>query len=237
MQHAPRVGMSAALQATIDSELFEECDMELKNEKKSRTKPGGEPVRSAGSVSQSILSRRGSMTGAAVMIFLLAMLAGISADGWGRLFGGNNNAMPSAAVQSQPQVDAAAPTGSNSVAETSSARGSFESTDPDRGERLAEWEKRLVAQEAELLELQKELADQLTLVTRIQSDHAAKLARLYEGMDPAAVAKLFEKLDDATIATLLPGMKTKVASAVLENLPPERGASLSEILLTLREKR
>jgi flagellar motility protein MotE (MotC chaperone) len=102
--------------------------------------------------------------------------------------------------------------------------------------RLAEREKTINARQAELEALDRNVTKKLLTLEQAESARVIELAKLYDGMDTRAVANLMASLDDSTIVAILPRMKTKNASAVLEQFPPKRAALLSKRLITIADK-
>jgi flagellar motility protein MotE (MotC chaperone) len=102
--------------------------------------------------------------------------------------------------------------------------------------RLAEREKTINARQAELEALDQKVTKKLLTLEQAESARVIELAKLYDGMDTRAVANLMASLDDSTIVAILPRMKTKNASAVLEQFPPKRAALLSKRLITIADK-
>jgi flagellar motility protein MotE (MotC chaperone) len=101
--------------------------------------------------------------------------------------------------------------------------------------RLAEKEKELEARARELDVRDKQVTQKILKLEQAESARIAKLAKLYDGMDPRSVAKLMANLDDATVVSILPRMKIKNASSVLALLPPKRAARLSKQMITIAE--
>jgi flagellar motility protein MotE (MotC chaperone) len=101
--------------------------------------------------------------------------------------------------------------------------------------RLNEREKALDAREKELNVLDTKLSQKILQLEQAESARIAKLAKLYDGMDPRSVARLVANLDDATVVALLPRMKPKNASQVLALMPPVRAANLSKQMITIAE--
>jgi len=99
---------------------------------------------------------------------------------------------------------------------------------------------KLAAREAEIGRRQKDLemreqklAQQLIKLEQAASQKIIDLAKLYDGMQPQSVAELLANLDDTTVVSIIPRMKPKVASQVLQLMPPPRAASISKQIITL----
>lgn len=107
-------------------------------------------------------------------------------------------------------------------------------------ELFKEEKEKLAAREAELTRRQKDLeireqklSQQMIKLEQASSQKIIDLAKLYDGMQPQAVAELLANLDDTTVVSIIPRMKPKVASQVLQLMPPPRAASISKQIITL----
>lgn len=107
-------------------------------------------------------------------------------------------------------------------------------------ELFKEEKEKLAARETEINRRQKDLevreqklAQQLIKLEQASSQKIIDLAKLYDGMQPQAVAELLANLDDTTVVSIIPRMKPKVASQVLQLMPPPRAASISKQIITL----
>lgn len=101
---------------------------------------------------------------------------------------------------------------------------------------LAVREKDLTRREKELEKLNAQLTQKITRLEQAESVKVAKLAKLYDGMEPRSVAKLIANLDDNTVVSILPRMNLKNASQVLALMPATRAAKLSKQMITIAEK-
>ncbi|MFH1374816.1 MAG: hypothetical protein ABII79_13595 [bacterium] len=101
---------------------------------------------------------------------------------------------------------------------------------------LAVREADLSSREKELQRLDLQVTQKILRIEQVESSRIASLAKLYDGMDSRSVAQLMANLDDETVVSILPRMKIKNASAVLQLLPPQRGAKLSKRMITIAEK-
>ncbi len=101
---------------------------------------------------------------------------------------------------------------------------------------LAAREADLSSREKELQRLDLQVTQKILRIEQAESSRIAGLAKLYDGMDARSVAKVMANLDDETVVSILPRMKIKNASAVLQLLPPRRGAKLSKRMITIAEK-
>jgi flagellar motility protein MotE (MotC chaperone) len=104
-------------------------------------------------------------------------------------------------------------------------------------EALSQKEAALDARAATLDKREKDVAAKLLRIEQATSDRVTNLAKLYDGMEPAAVAKLMANLDDATVVSLIPRMKQKNASDVMSLLPPARAATISKQIITLADEK
>ncbi|HSG98864.1 MAG TPA: hypothetical protein VLB27_02375 [candidate division Zixibacteria bacterium] len=122
--------------------------------------------------------------------------------------------------------------------ETLSAEDSLEALNwlGQEKQRLAQWEQELTARKRKL-DAQEHAVDQkLKKVDQAEANRLTSLAKLYDGMKHDQVARMIVKLDDNTIVSILPRMKTANASKILGLLPPDRGARISQKMITLSNK-
>lgn len=101
--------------------------------------------------------------------------------------------------------------------------------------RLTAKDKELTARAATLDKQERSIAQKLSRLEQAESARISNLAKVYDGMETAAVARLMSNLDDETVVAVLPRMKQKNASSVLSLLPPQRAASLSKQMVTIAE--
>ncbi len=104
-------------------------------------------------------------------------------------------------------------------------------------EALAQKELALNARAASLDKREKDIASKLLKLEQATNDRVTNLAKLYDGMEPAAVAKLMANLDDTIVVSLIPRMKQKNASEVMSLIPPARAATISKQIITLADEK
>lgn len=135
----------------------------------------------------------------------------------------------------QPPADRQA--GSAGQAEMISAEDSIEEVNwlEEENNKLAVREKNVTEREKSVQRLEKEVSRKIIIIEQAESSRIAKLAKLYDGMDPRSVTKLMNNLDDDTVVSLISRMKMKNASQVLSLLSPQRAARLSKKMITIAE--
>lgn len=101
---------------------------------------------------------------------------------------------------------------------------------------LAEREAQLKKREQDLDQREKELADRELRMQQHVSQKVVAMAKLYDGMEPAAAAKVLVNLEDDVVADLIPRMKPKNAAAVMALLPPVRAAEISRQIMAITEE-
>lgn len=101
---------------------------------------------------------------------------------------------------------------------------------------LAERELQIKKREQELDQREKQLADRELRMQQEASQKVAAMAKLYDGMEPAAAAKVLVNLEDDVVAGLIPRMKPKNAALVMALLPPVRAAEISRQIMAINEE-
>ncbi|MFZ1683209.1 MAG: hypothetical protein WAU88_03670 [Candidatus Zixiibacteriota bacterium] len=104
-------------------------------------------------------------------------------------------------------------------------------------ETITQKESALSAREAALTKKEQQITAKLMKLEQATSDRVTNLAKLYDGMEAAAVAKLMANLEDSIVVSLIPRMKQKNASDVLTLLPPARAAAISRQILTIADEK
>jgi flagellar motility protein MotE (MotC chaperone) len=104
-------------------------------------------------------------------------------------------------------------------------------------ETITQKENALSAREAALNKKEQQITAKLMKLEQATSDRVTNLAKLYDGMEGAAVAKLMANLEDSIVVSLIPRMKQKNASDVLTLLPPVRAAAISRQILTIADEK
>ncbi|MEW6050480.1 MAG: hypothetical protein AB1644_05390 [Candidatus Zixiibacteriota bacterium] len=100
-------------------------------------------------------------------------------------------------------------------------------------EKLAAREATLDRRQKDIELREQKLSQQMLKIEQASSQRVIDLAKLYDAMQPQAVANLMSNLDDTTVVAIIPRMKPKVASQVLQLLPPQRAAGISKQIITL----
>lgn len=102
---------------------------------------------------------------------------------------------------------------------------------------------RLVKKSSELDKLTKKLDAQersvdqkLKKLGQVEANRLLGLAKLYDGMKPDQVARMIVKMEDKMIVSILPRMKSANASKILGLLPPERGARISKLMISVASR-
>lgn len=80
---------------------------------------------------------------------------------------------------------------------------------------------------------QEELKAELT---KTQEERYQRLAKIYEQMPPEEAATRLEKLDNETAVNLILAIKPRQAAKILANVSPEKAATLSKIIISLKER-
>jgi flagellar motility protein MotE (MotC chaperone) len=104
-------------------------------------------------------------------------------------------------------------------------------------ESLAQKESALNARESALNKKDQQISAKLLKLEQASNDRVVNLAKLYDGMEAAAVAKLMANLDDSIVVALIPRMKQKNASDVLSMIPPVRAAAISKQIITIADEK
>jgi flagellar motility protein MotE (MotC chaperone) len=97
-------------------------------------------------------------------------------------------------------------------------------------ERLALYEKDVVAKVASLEEIEKRLSARATAATQAVDAAAESLAKIYGGMKPEAAAPILDRLDDPTVLTIFRRMKEKQVGEILPLMTRERAIALTQAL-------
>ncbi len=97
-------------------------------------------------------------------------------------------------------------------------------------ERLALYEKDVVAKVASLEEIEKRLSARASAATQAVAAAAESLAKIYGGMKPEAAAPILDRLDDATVLTIFRRMKEKQVGEILPLMTRERAIALTQAL-------
>jgi flagellar motility protein MotE (MotC chaperone) len=92
----------------------------------------------------------------------------------------------------------------------------------------------LLSEKTELEALREEIKRLMAAKSKADEDRMYSLAKIYDGMDQERLAAVFNQMDDSLIVSVLPKMKPANASLVLEFLPPQRSAVISQMLLGVR---
>lgn len=66
-----------------------------------------------------------------------------------------------------------------------------------------------------------------------EEGNITQMAKLYEGMETAALVPILANLEDAQVSILISKMKKQKASEVLGQLPPERAARITQYLISM----
>lgn len=159
----------------------------------------------------------------ALYVFLFLTLSGLSPEQ-------SLSVMKTKAKQIGTQTAEAA----DSVTAGEEAAGGTESVRDSITMEMAKLDKERNAVVTEKTELQKVRDDiERLLAQKSKSDEEKmyKLAKIYDGMDQAKLAEIFSQMDDSLVMAVLPKMKSNNASLILEYLPPQRSARISQILL------
>ena len=92
--------------------------------------------------------------------------------------------------------------------------------------------KELNRQKAELEELRNETIGLMEKREGMVSEEVKSLARLYDGISESQLSNIFDHMDDTLIVKVLPYMKKAKASKVLEQLSPDRAATISRMMIS-----
>jgi flagellar motility protein MotE (MotC chaperone) len=101
-------------------------------------------------------------------------------------------------------------------------------------EDLKQQKTQLLSEKTELEALREEIKRLMAVKSKADEDRMYNLAKIYDGMDQERLAAVFNQMDDSLIVSVLPKMKPGNASLVLEFLPPQRSAVISQMLLGAR---
>ena len=101
-------------------------------------------------------------------------------------------------------------------------------------EDLKEQKAQLLSEKTELEALREEIKRLMAAKSKADEDKMYNLAKIYDGMDQERLAAVFNQMNDSLIVSVLPKMKPANASLVLEFLPPQRSAMISQMLLGAR---
>ncbi|MCS7203119.1 MAG: hypothetical protein NZ809_01520 [Thermodesulfovibrio sp.] len=71
---------------------------------------------------------------------------------------------------------------------------------------------------------------------KAKQENYQKLAKIYESMPPEEAALRIERLDEETAVLLLLAIKPRQAGKILANMNPEKAASLSKKIVSIKEK-
>lgn len=97
-------------------------------------------------------------------------------------------------------------------------------------ERLALYERDVIAKVASLEEIEKRLAARATAATQAVDAAAESLAKIYGGMKPEAAAPILDRLDDPTVLTIFRRMKEKHVAEILPLMTRDRAIALTQAL-------
>lgn len=97
-------------------------------------------------------------------------------------------------------------------------------------ERLALYEKDVIAKVVSLEEIEKRLSARATAATQAVDAAAESLAKIYGGMKPESAAPILDRLDDPTVLTIFRRMKEKQVGEILPLMTRERAIALTQAL-------
>jgi flagellar motility protein MotE (MotC chaperone) len=99
---------------------------------------------------------------------------------------------------------------------------------------LQQQKAQLLSEKTELENLRAEINRLMAAKKKADEDRMYSLAKIYDGMDQERLAAVFNQMNDSLVVSILPKMKPANASTVLEFLPAQRSARISEMLLGAR---
>ena len=79
--------------------------------------------------------------------------------------------------------------------------------------------------------LKRELEEERKALEGKGQEQVAKVARMYESMQPDEAAQKLEKMDEETAVIILNAVKPKAAGKILAQMSNDRGASLSKRMI------
>ncbi|MCC6764873.1 MAG: hypothetical protein IT293_09440 [Deltaproteobacteria bacterium] len=97
-------------------------------------------------------------------------------------------------------------------------------------ERLARYEKDVVAKVASLEEIEKRLSARAKAASQAVDASAESLAKIYGTMKPEAAAPILDRLDAPTVLTIFRRMKEKQVGEILPLMSRERAIALTQAL-------
>lgn len=97
-------------------------------------------------------------------------------------------------------------------------------------QRLAVYEKDVIAKVASLEEIEKRLSARAKAATQAVDAASESLAKIYGTMKPEAAAPILDRLDDPTVLTIFRRMKEKQVGEILPLMTRDRAIALTQAL-------
>jgi flagellar motility protein MotE (MotC chaperone) len=177
------------------------------------------------------------------LAFILGAKLALLAQGDGSTIASAKAATPAAAAGTAAVASAAEPkalTGPGAKPDVRALLGALEKRQAElearareldgREERLALYEKDVIAKVASLEEIEKRLSARAKAATQAVDAAAESLAKIYGTMKPESAAPILDRLDDPTVLTIFRRMKEKQVGEILPLMTRERAIALTQAL-------
>jgi flagellar motility protein MotE (MotC chaperone) len=177
------------------------------------------------------------------LAFILGAKLALLAQGDGSTIASAKAATPAATAGTTAVASAAEPkalTGPGAKPDVRALLGALEKRQAElearareldgREERLALYEKDVIAKVASLEEIEKRLSARAKAATQAVDAAAESLAKIYGTMKPESAAPILDRLYDPTVLTIFRRMKEKQVGEILPLMTRERAIALTQAL-------